>query len=379
MTDNRFLQFSFVRFLSILGVVIIHATAPYMVSLIRASNQGTPTFLSLVFLNQAARFCVPAFFIVSGFFTAYGRKDYFLKPEELKTYILKRFIRLLLPYLAWTLVLYVLPRLFFGNLKIVSTISAVLLGSTIEGGYFIIALAQLNLIGPLLIRYGKNRNFVYGVMIIASLIITELFFVAAGYGHWFLSQWVKVGFSYFQSTFLPWSSFYISGLMLGINYEKWLVKFRFWRFPAVFLASGFFALSIFDFYTVYYTSRSLNIAASFLKPSSIGLAYSTCAIILSSPPQVLIFQKLWKPIADGSYGIFLIHGAVLSVLLSIGFIQSHILIGVYILVFSGIGISLMVFMFIDRKFPKWVKMVTFGKAVPSTRKELDSRVPEFVR
>jgi len=365
MIDKRIRQFDILRTVSILGVVLIHATAPYLVNLLNTGTQKVPAFYVLVVLNQAARFCVPAFFIFAGFFTTFGSTDYFSNPSELKKYFKKRVVRLLLPYIFWSIFLFILPRILSRGSNIGSLLLAIILGSTIEGGYFIIALTQLTIIGPLLVRFIKDRNWIYRLVIFLCFLITELVFITAGYADWRISRWLRVGFSYFLSTFLPWSFYYVSGLALGINYAKWYERKNFSLTPALILVVIFFVISIFEFFIILDVSQSLNLAASFLKPSSIVYAYLICYIFLCSWPQGLFKQKFWRLISDSSFGIYLIHGSVLSFLLSLDFHKIHWLLGVSISVISSVGFSFLVYSIIDQKFPKWVSLITFGKKHPT--------------
>ena len=319
MTRDRYLAFDYLRFVSIIGVVIIHVTAPFMVDLIKAGKMSSPDFGWLVVLNQGARYCVPAFFLAAGFFTSHGRSTYFSKPGEAKAYIVKRFIRLLLPYATWSLIFYILPAIISGKLSIFSTTKAIILGSTIEGGYFIIVLAQLTILGPMLLNRIKDRHYLYGFLIILSLAISELYFLIAGYGQWPLSRWARAGLSYFMSTFLPWFAFYVSGLLLGIRYDSGLKKIKINRSLLLAGLFVFWGLSMVEFYKTYEMSQSLSLAASFLKPSSIAYAYLVCAMVLTKPK--FEFEKAWRGIASGSYGIYLIHGGILPVLFSIGLIR----------------------------------------------------------
>src|SRR5882672_7507093 len=98
------------RALAIVGVVCIHATSP----LINAAA-GDPVqdgrFWSLVALNQAARFSVPAFFFLAGLLaTVAARRDATGGPSGAHA-IGARLRRLLLPYLAWSVILWIVPSL----------------------------------------------------------------------------------------------------------------------------------------------------------------------------------------------------------------------------------------------------------------------------
>ena len=357
-------HFEYLRFLSILGVVLIHATAPYLVSLAATEDQVSPIFTLLVSLNQAARFSVPAFFFMAGFFMAYGRKDSFTNRGDLQAYISKRLLRLLLPYLTWSLLLYVIPMAVSRDLKITSTLIAIVLGATFEGGYFIIALAQLSVLGPILYNRFHNKVLPYVILIISCLLITELYYVISVYGQGTISRLFSVGFSLFLCTFVPWLPIYLSGLLLGQRHPRWSDPFVRLRPILVILLLASFLLSVLDFFLVYQRNDSLNIAASFIKPTSIAFACLFIVYILSQPLLGLSHRSLWKPVAGSSYSIYLLHGAVLSIMFKIDFIRSHVLIGLVLMVAFGLTLPLIIDYFISRIAPAWIELVAFGKVSP---------------
>src|SRR5262245_32289022 len=92
------------RAISIVGVVCIHATSPLI-----NSRAGDPVhdglFWSLVALNQAARFSVPAFFFLAGLLAARTGS------------IGARLRRLLLPYVTWSIILWAIPELLRGAVR----------------------------------------------------------------------------------------------------------------------------------------------------------------------------------------------------------------------------------------------------------------------
>src|SRR5262245_55253557 len=116
------------RALSIVGVVCIHATSPLINA--RASEPvHDRLFWSLVTLNQAARFSVPAFFFLAGLLSAdpsAGRRA---------ASIGARLRRLLLPYLAWSAALWVVPALLRDGVLPEAWGPRLLLGQTFTGGY----------------------------------------------------------------------------------------------------------------------------------------------------------------------------------------------------------------------------------------------------
>lgn len=88
----------FLRFFSILAVVLIHTTTRTL----EASHFDVVTAGSALFLNQIARFAVPLFFAISGFVLETSAQHHF----HLASYIKKRLSRILIPYIFWSAVYY---------------------------------------------------------------------------------------------------------------------------------------------------------------------------------------------------------------------------------------------------------------------------------
>lgn len=86
----------FLRVLAMLAVILIHVTSTYIAA------ESHITFLGMnlaLFLNQAARFCVPLFLFLSGYSLGIGDR-----PMPYGAFLKRRASRVLAPYLVWVLV-----------------------------------------------------------------------------------------------------------------------------------------------------------------------------------------------------------------------------------------------------------------------------------
>lgn len=98
----RIYYMDYLRSIAIIGVLFIHAAAPY------ASMYQKIDFSMWeagIIYNSLARWCVPVFFMISGALLL-GRKD-----EPLKDFFSKRANKILVPFLFWS-VIYYLWRVF---------------------------------------------------------------------------------------------------------------------------------------------------------------------------------------------------------------------------------------------------------------------------
>lgn len=100
MPKQRVTELDFMRSVAIFMVVVLHATARFMVYGLPKSR----TFMLSLALNQWSRVSLPLFVFLSGFGLFYNNKEF-----ELKTYAKKRLARVFLPYCTWTL-LYMVRR-----------------------------------------------------------------------------------------------------------------------------------------------------------------------------------------------------------------------------------------------------------------------------
>src|SRR6267142_90351 len=133
------------RALAIVGVVCIHATSPLINAAARNPVQDG-RFWSLVALNQAARFSVPAFFFLAGLLASVAARRWSAGTPGGAHASGARLRRLLLPYVTWSLILWVAPSLLIRGAMPREAVARFLLGQTFTGGYFLIALAQLALV-----------------------------------------------------------------------------------------------------------------------------------------------------------------------------------------------------------------------------------------
>ncbi len=333
-------------------------------------NYQSLAFWSLVAVNQVSRFCVPAFFILVGFFTTYGKPNSFSTRTDINSNIKNRLTRILPPYLTWSLILYVLPLMFNGSLKPGALVLDLLMGSTFTGGYFIVVLAQLTIIGPWLVYYTRRIARLPYLVIILSLVISQLIFIVGAYGNSYLSYLIRVGFVYFSASFLPWISFFTLGLLYGSNFDSWTLKLRSKTTFLALSAIPLLLLSIFEFTAILYKNGSPGMAASYFKPSSMLFALLLCGIVATIKHGSSRLIPVWKFISDGSFPIYLLHGIILQYLLNANYFKQFLLAGQILLILAGTIVPLLVYYFSIRYAPDQVQLILFGSVSTKATKAL---------
>jgi len=127
------------RTISIFAVILVHTTTRTL----EASSFALLKIPWTLFLNQIARFAVPLFFMIPGFVL---ELNYHLH-ENYLTYLKKRFSRIFIPYLFWSLIYYLFV---YYKGRDPNFISALLRGDASYQLYFIPALLIFYLLFPLI-------------------------------------------------------------------------------------------------------------------------------------------------------------------------------------------------------------------------------------
>lgn len=130
------------RIIAIWAVVMIHVTS----TTLGVSGYYLHFTPFTFFLNQASRFAVPLFFLISGYVLSLR---YSVVPNLL-TFYKKRFLRLALPFLVWSFIYYSIVSRAGIKAFFVNSPAILLSGTGAEHLYFIPAIMLLYLLFPLL-------------------------------------------------------------------------------------------------------------------------------------------------------------------------------------------------------------------------------------
>jgi fucose 4-O-acetylase-like acetyltransferase len=283
----------------------------------------------------------------------------------------RRLGRILVPYFTWSVLLCVLPKLLHGEATAADLGTRFLLGWTFPGGYFLLALAQLTILAPLLLGIVRRSGRSALILFSASLLAAETLFGAAAYGGGAWSRHLREGFSVSLTLCAAWAPFFIAGLWAGGVRRRLFPWMGRHRMALVFLAAAFYGASLWELRRVYALTDSLGLAASFLKPTSVLFAFAACAVCLGARTGGLVTRSgaaplapAWRALAKGSYAIYLVHGAVVLVLCGIaspwwqGLLATPA--GPLLLGAFGIALPLAFFRLAERGAPAWARFAMFG-------------------
>jgi len=177
--------------------------------------------LSGLMIGEFGRWCVPAFFIIQGFFL----KRSMLSP--LLGYSLKKIKRIYLPFLIWAMVY----GIYFWLVDKASfTLSDIFLGKTAVHLYFIVYYMLFALLLPLLYRLPpKARHWCYWLMILSNFAVLLTLELQRSYGLDF--------FTYTGVNPVKWWGFVAIGMLLG-EYENVDYYIRQHRLKIAFIFAG---------------------------------------------------------------------------------------------------------------------------------------------
>ena len=288
-THNQVLDV--LRFISILAVVLIHTTTR-TIEMTGNDLQHIPWTL---FLNQASRFAVPLFFMISGFVlelnysfaTSYG------------AYLKKRIKRILIPYIFWSFIYY----FFVYKQHQVNFFSTLLTGSASYQLYFIPTLLVFYIIFPLLHKLYRIIANKWVMFFLGTLQIALLYY----------SYYIKP-LPFFYPISIALLNYFIFFLgMFASHHEEDLVSVvKRWKYMLT-------PITIFLVGYIFWEGKSL-----YLKTHNYLFFYSQWrpsiffyTILLASSLYLLFYQKKLPPFLIGtlarlSFFVFFVHVIVLE-------------------------------------------------------------------
>ena len=293
---GRDLSFDAFRGVAIIAVIAIHAASAGFLGG-QALSDGMGTYF-LVAYFQPLFFAVPAFIFMAGYWSS---KKPVNSIKDYKAFLARKLPRILIPYLFWSLAIFGWKAVKTHNPDVYSMIQALLTGRACFTYYFIVLIAQLYVLTPVL-QY-LNRS-VYGpisILLLNAAALLALYFLQIYYG--------LGGFS-FYGLFCVWIIFYEIGLVAGLWHGKFALQKR--RFFILFVLLASLLLSVME--GIFWLSRydNLRLALEPIKYSS--FLYSVCVILgfLVVRESIKHWPGILVAVGNYSYGIYLIHIFILS-------------------------------------------------------------------
>lgn len=308
---SRLHELDVLRALAAIAVVLIHVTAGLL-----AGPPGVGhAFWWSALINQAARFSIGAFVLITGvaLFYAYGERPGF----STWAFYGRRLHGVILPYVAWSVVYELwtarvedhwahLPARLLVDL---------LSGNAMYHLYFVVLLVQFYLLFPLLRTLPRRRWFggaVAGVVLVQIALDAVSFYHTGPFPHGALAA----VFRYSDRLFPWWMGYFAVGAWLAPRVETLRSAAR--RGATVLLLVGASVLTLVWMvaeFALYIRSphHSVGWAASEFRPSAVVFSLLACAAILSAATRGLPGMRIWLEVGRCSFGVYLAHPLVLAV------------------------------------------------------------------
>ncbi len=312
---SRLPEFDVLRSLAIIGVVIIHITAPLELY----AHNGIFLYYLFVVLHLSQRFCVPVFLIISGFFLSYN-PNY----EHNPTLVLKkRLTRIIPPYIIWSIVFYLLDVfLGDGNFNLLILLQQIVTGSAVGAYYFVILIIQFYILWWLATKF---KIFKYDELLLIStaiqLLVTTYLYYCLFNIHYFPS--IAIVHRFIGS----WSFYFIFGLFLGKNYDATKRVLAKIRKLLLLITLVLLVLSVVEFNLIagldllysfknqiVVSSERLETAISYWRISSQLYSVAFFLLIISfHNTKLFAFSsaKFFSKISEYSFAIYLIHQPII--------------------------------------------------------------------
>jgi len=300
MLKDRDLSFDAFRGLAIIAVVSIHAACFGFST--RYSSGSQWNFPFLVGYCQLLNFAVPAFVFISGYWLS---KKPIESPGGYRIFLIRRLSRILVPYFFWSFILLGYAAIREHRIDAHQIILKLMTGQAATPYYpyyFIVMLAQLYIITPLL-QYINRKG--YGLALVIILNVISLLSL------YFSRLFEVIGYLPTRLPFYIWVIFYEIGLLAGGGDNKVIPskKMRSFVLPAILAGAlvseleSFVILSKFDdtFFAVSATKYS-----SFLYSVFVILGFLVLRERISRWPGFLV------ALGKYSFGIYLIHIIILA-------------------------------------------------------------------
>ncbi|MEG6305870.1 acyltransferase [Enterobacter ludwigii] len=280
--------------IAIIAVVFIHSFG-----YLSTSNVGSNDWYFGIIFRQFINFAVPVFFFISGYLAFSYNYDGAI------SFYRKRLNRIIPPYLIWSVIYICFSIAILRKLPTIrDVIISLVNGTSIEIGYFVIALIQLIMITPILYHIKSMRCHLF--------ILTFISFIGLAYTYCinFCTPLNALSiFPYSAIPFIVWFLFYHAGFILRKYSPSININVSLCLITLMLAASMVEAFSL-NSYTGYAFSVSQ------LKASSIGMSLGICLLIYASIERINAPNVLCD-VGLASYGIYLSHILIMRIMYKI--------------------------------------------------------------
>lgn len=278
------------RAIAILAVIAVHTST----RVLEATLFNVQGFTFTFFINQAARFAVPLFFMISGFVLELNYPFH----SNYLSYFKKRFSRIFLPYLFWSAIYYYLiyttHTINFGN--------TLLYGAASYQLYFIPTLLIFYILFPLvhiLYKFIANKWVMISLGIVQLALLYQTYYVRP------LS--IPYPFAIALLNYYP----FLLG-MVASRHQDFLQKISKWKILSGILFAIFATIVFLEGKTLYLKTHNYLYFYTQWRPSILLYTIVTAILLYSLFNKQNLNEKIIKTFSKLSFFVFFIHVIVLE-------------------------------------------------------------------
>lgn len=293
--NHRLQEFDIIRVTAAFAVIAIHITAGYV------------TATSLAFaLNQLVRFAVPLFIIISGFLLYYqdSRKNIF----SLSNFYLKRFSRIIWPYLIWTIIYFIIGIILSGVYlnwwnALAQIARHLLWGTACYHLYFMVIVFQLYLLYPFLRTCMQKWP---QIILIIALVLTVFSQTLLYFDMMNIVVLPRQYQSFYLVAFPVWIFYFVLGMYIALYHEQIQIRLSGWFWPII-------ILWCFSLVLLFIDSRLTGTYATSMRPSVIFYTVATYFLLYGLSHRLHTRVGSWLSwLSQQSFLIFLMHPLFLT-------------------------------------------------------------------
>lgn len=331
--SQRNIGIEYLRVFASLAVIVIHVSA-----LAIRQTVGYSYEIGMVF-DAFSRFAVPVFFMISGYLMIQPQKEITFKQIFRKTWQ-----RIIVPLLFWLIIYLALSVGWYVVQFDLSAPQAIferlLSGETLYHFWFLPVLACYYLATPFFVQMVKKYSSRFISLFILGSFVLGLIMQ-------FMTSW-NSNLIFILLELLGFTGYYLFGYL--IRNQQWRLSFV-KGFSGYFLCSLITLINLYCFYQVLEPDRTISTITDNFFPTIIlaSLFLFSSMIHREFTPNWLTKVVLW--LSPYTFGIYLVHVAVLTVLSNFGELtQIPMISNTLILIIGVFGFSLLIVYFM-RKAP----------------------------
>jgi peptidoglycan/LPS O-acetylase OafA/YrhL len=272
---------------------------------------NTLSYLVLAAVRKLALFSVPSFLVIAGIFVAYAVRgeQSTLTWKAMKT----RILNLLVPYLIWSIVIFVGEALQGQVYTPMEYLRRLCLGQAIGAYFYIPVLCQLYLLSPLIVPYAKTHagRLLAASALVHFVLVILAYLPVAGYFLGGDSPALYVLRNIPSALFVRLQFFFVFGVVVGLRSKQvseWVTRHK----SLLLVLVGASALLAVVEAEVFFRLTGLTYHEEILTIPTTLYAVTTILLFLGSSKESLPGSKVLHQLGIRSFGIYLLNGTLLA-------------------------------------------------------------------